>query len=60
MGACNTKAEPTGLRNPEQLLAVIQGADALLAAGMPEAAVGEIGVREGVGDPQLRARSETS
>ena len=27
-----------GLRNPEQLLAVIQGADALLAAGKPEAA----------------------
>ncbi len=27
-----------GLRNPEQLLAVIQGADALLAAGRPEAA----------------------
>ena len=27
-----------GLRNPDQLLAVIQGADALLAAGKPEAA----------------------
>ena len=27
-----------GLRNPDQLLAVIQGADALLAAGRPEAA----------------------
>jgi len=27
-----------GLRNPDQLLAVIQGAGALLAAGMPEAA----------------------